>query len=306
MNDALSTLAEAQEGMFTRAQAAAAGINDFALLGMVKAKVCRRLARGLYVVTESYAQESGAQHLQLGQGGLLLYRDAALSHETALLAHQIPVWRPSPVRARLVRPVAAQVRRQHFVIDPHVDKVVATPSGPAVDAATAVVQVARDRGLLGGVVAADHGLHHGIFSEEELEAEVARTAGWPRSAQAQAMLKLVDPRSESVGESRLRVVCTVAGIALESQVVVVDDEGQVCARVDFLVKGTRVVLEFDGRVKYAERGGKALWDEKKREDRLRRLGYVIVRVTWADLENPQRLLSVVRAAIRQSQGSAQR
>ena len=59
-----------------------------------------------------------------------------------------------------------------------------------------------------------------------------------------------------------------------------DDSGLV-GRVDFLWPGCRVVGEADGRVKYTD--PEALWAEKRRELRLQRLGYTIVRWTWADV-----------------------
>jgi very-short-patch-repair endonuclease len=71
------------------------------------------------------------------------------------------------------------------------------------------------------------------------------------------------------------------------------------ARVDFLV-GDRVVVEFDGRVKYGMDGRpeEALWAEKQREDRLRELGLVVVRIVWADLQRPEVIVQRVLAALR--------
>ena len=59
-----------------------------------------------------------------------------------------------------------------------------------------------------------------------------------------------------------------------------------------------MLIEFDGRVKYAT--GDALWAEKQREDRIRGLGYEVVRLTWADLKNPERVRRLVDAAIRRA------
>ena len=61
---------------------------------------------------------------------------------------------------------------------------------------------------------------------------------------------------------------------------IVDDEGFV-ARVDFLWSDFGIVGEADGAGKYINRG--ALVAEKLREDRLRRLGYLMVRWTWDEL-----------------------
>jgi very-short-patch-repair endonuclease len=75
------------------------------------------------------------------------------------------------------------------------------------------------------------------------------------------------------------------------------------ARVDFLV-GDRVVVEFDGRVKYGMDGRRAeddLWAEKRREDELRALGYIVVRIVWAQLERPDLVAQRVLAALRQAE-----
>jgi hypothetical protein len=42
----------------------------------------------------------------------------------------------------------------------------------------------------------------------------------------------------------------------------------------------------------------ALWAEKQREDRLRELGLVVVRIVWADLQRPEVIVQRVLAALR--------
>jgi hypothetical protein len=46
-----------------------------------------------------------------------------------------------------------------------------------------------------------------------------------------------------------------------------------------------VLVEFDGRVKYDSGDQSVLFDEKRREDALRRAGWIIVRLVWADLSS---------------------
>ena len=58
------------------------------------------------------------------------------------------------------------------------------------------------------------------------------------------------------------------------------------------------MVEFDGAVKYdGAEGREALVAEKKREDRIRELGYQVVRLTWAELADPHRLLARIRSAL---------
>ena len=125
---------------------------------------------------------------------------------------------------------------------------------------------------------------------------VEARSGHPRCQRARAMLSFADPKAESPGESRLRFLLASFGIDVVSQVVVRDGD-TVVARADLGVRGTRVLIEFDGAVKYREGGAQALMAEKRREDRLRALGYIVLRFTWADLESPRTVLAAVRTAI---------
>ena len=71
---------------------------------------------------------------------------------------------------------------------------------------------------------------------------------------------------------------------------------------DFRIDGTTVLLEFDGRIKYTDpqRAGIVLWQEKRRQDALEDEGWTVVRVTWADLDDPAALWGRIRAAIARS------
>ena len=51
----------------------------------------------------------------------------------------------------------------------------------------------------------------------------------------------------------------VAGVTLVPQVVIRDHDGEFVARVDFVVEGTSVVVEFDGKVKYGDGNGDVLF-----------------------------------------------
>ena len=60
----------------------------------------------------------------------------------------------------------------------------------------------------------------------------------------------------------------------------IHDGSGLIGRVDFVV-GERVVVEFDGLVKYeGPQGRSALAREKAREDRLRAAGYLVLRLVW--------------------------
>ena len=110
----------------------------------------------------------------------------------------------------------------------------------------------------------------------------------PRIRAAARAVDFADPLSESVGESRSRVLIHRLGLtAPDLQVRVRRRDGSVMARCDFGWEGHRTVGEFDGRVKYGRllRPGQSaedvVWAEKRREDSLRDEGWQVVRWIWA-------------------------
>ena len=103
-------------------------------------------------------------------------------------------------------------------------------------------------------------------------------------------MELLDPRSESAGESASRVRLHQDGLpAPDLQHDIFDEQGTFVARVDFLWKEQRTIGEFDGKIKYGRllKPGQSieevLFEEKRREDALRDQ---IVRWLWADLYRP--------------------
>ena len=124
------------------------------------------------------------------------------------------------------------------------------------------------------------------------------------------VLALADEACESVGESRSRALFRVLGLpAPLLQQSFHDSEGFI-ARTDFFWPEFGVIGEFDGDAKYLEDDllgdrstREALLAEKKREDRLRALGYKVVRWDWKTLSDPDLLGRKLRAAGIESQKS---
>lgn len=296
--DELLALAEAHDGVLTTRLAGEIGMGRTALSRGVRDGWLRHLARGLYAVGEEPATPE-LRHLELCRALRLEYPDAVLGGHSAVVALGLPTWRVALDRALLHRPVVRQIGRSGAVIR-HSDVsegLVGTEVGPASPPATALVQLALDHGSFAGVVSADAAVHRGLVTLESLHEEVALRRRHRRVQQAAAMCRLVDGAAESAGESRLRTTLVLGAIAVESQYVVRDEHGEVVGRADLRVKGTNVLIEFDGLVKYRDGGVDALVREKRREDRFRALGWVVVRFTWADLENPARVIAVVRRAM---------
>ena len=297
LDAALVATARSQHGMLTTAQAAQAGLSAPVLVKLVQAGVLQHPGRGLYAIAALCESDPQAWHRQLCAGAFLLYPDAVLAGTTALLAHGIPVWGAPLGVPTILRPIKRAGGMTAFWVRPARGETLSTEWGPASPPASALVQHAVDHGIVTGVVSADAALREGSVTLDQLTEQVDAVATWPRSSRAASMLRLVDGRRESVGESRCGVALALAGIDVTPQVTLRDERGHFVARVDFLVDGTKVVIEFDGKVKYAAGDPRVLWGEKRREDRLRGLGYVVVRITWAQLERPGDVAAAVRAAL---------
>ncbi|UGQ59069.1 hypothetical protein LSF60_06050 [Rhodococcus pyridinivorans] len=154
------------------------------------------------------------------------------------------------------------------------------------------------------MVVGDHALRNGLVTAEELCVALERMGRHPGRARAARAVCFMNDRSDSVGESRSRVLMVREQLPIpHTQVDVFDATGKWLARVDFLLPDHGVIGEFDGRVEY-RRDGVASTDaedvvfrEKLHEDALRRAGWVVVRWTWADLQTPGEVVSRIREAI---------
>lgn len=120
-----------------------------------------------------------------------------------------------------------------------------------------------------------------------------------------------DPGAESVGESRSRILIDRVGLPRpQLQFPVRTRHGDVIARSDFGWPEFRTVDEFDGKEKYSRglpRGrseADAVFAEKVREDRIRDLGWQVVRWTWAELDDPLALADRIRRALARGRARA--
>lgn len=105
--------------------------------------------------------------------------------------------------------------------------------------------------------------------------------------------ELVDPRAESLPESRARVLLHQDGIVTVPQLKV-RVEGRVIARVDLAIPELKIAIEYDGRW-HEDELQRGL--DNERLAALRAAGWTVVIVTAEMLRRPQLLLAAVRGAI---------
>lgn len=117
------------------------------------------------------------------------------------------------------------------------------------------------------------------------------------------VLALADEAAESVGESRSRALIHILGLPAPVLQHSFDDPDGFIARTDFFWPEYGIIGEFDGDAKYLDdellgsrSTRQAILAEKKREDRLRALGYTVVRWDWKAVTDPEVLRRKLEAA----------
>ena len=304
MDVRIRSLAECRGCVVTTAQAAGVGVDEHGLVRLCRTGELVRVRRGAYVLGDAWRAGDDRARLALRTRAVLASRTprSVASHEAALALHGLPVAGPWPrvvdllgdvSRVRLVGGVRLHPRGtvQPLVAD----------GFRTVTIGVAIAQVALRSGLLAGLVPFDRALHDRHVGAGDVAEALAARVATPRERRlADDLLAGADAACESVGEMRTRLLLRDLGFEARSQVELRDGDGALAGRVDFLV-GNRVVVEFDGAVKYAGAEGRAaLVAEKRREDALRALGYGVVRVTWPDLDRPGRVSALIRRALTQN------
>ncbi|MCW2615931.1 MAG: hypothetical protein JWN08_2925 [Frankiales bacterium] len=285
--DALAAVADAQGGPFTRGQALASGLSAWAVRRLL-AEQCVELCHGVHAerVRAALALADPRRALVLrASAQVLLCEGAVLSHRTAAVAHGWPLVGGLPAVPDLTR----APRRSGDTSSVRGVRVADLPSGhrtvlgaiPVTTAARTVVDVARTQPVRRALVVADAALARGL-DPGELATTAAELARWPGGRRAVEVVRGADGRAETPLESLTRWAYAEQGLPPpESQVELYGPDGQLLGRVDFLWRAQRVIGEADGMGKYDVPG--SLREEKRREERLRRAGFEVVRNDWDDV-----------------------
>src|SRR5690606_37537978 len=302
MNAKLAAHAAAQGNVFLRRQALAAGYNSDEINRLRGNRTWVTIRRGAYVQAEVWDEMSAVQrHRALVHAAVLsLDEPAVVSHASAAVMLDLPTW---GLDLSLVHVTRADLHspRVEGGVSHHAATLfpgdVIDVDGVSVTApARTVIDVARGYDFAPSVVIADAVLRdEQVDDREELLRSLDRVRDWPGARNAGRVVEFADGRSASVGESRCRVLLEEAGLPRpELQVPVIDPRtGRLVGITDFYFAEQRTIGEFDGKQKYTgditgdEDPGEIVWREKKREDRLRDLGYEVVRVITPDFDRPK-------------------
>ncbi|MFC7597332.1 hypothetical protein ACFQU3_18580 [Terrabacter sp. GCM10028922] len=295
----------ARDDVFPLSRARAAGIDQAELRALLRAGRCHRLHHGWF---STRAPADDEDHHRLRLAALLQqYAGVAVASDaSALLLLGLPTYEPDWAVAHLMRtrPTGKAHAKPGLIVRPaleHPDAHRLPGTSHTVHPAVAVA-LAGLRHPCSFLVPADAALGRGLVSADALQLGADVLGRRPGISRVRAALPLCDARHESAGETVTAWVLRQLGYRAVPQYAVPDTgtwtPGGLGYRADFGIVGTRVLVEFDGRLKY--RSEKDLWDEKQREDRIRSLGWEVVRLTWGDLRHPERVRALVDAALQRA------
>jgi hypothetical protein len=266
-----------------------------------------RLRPGVYVDGECRTLMRGDKHLLAVLAADLVLDGPVFSHWSAAALHGLPTWGLPLQRIALTVPGEARrsrgtARALHHQAPLDPEQIVSVGGMRCTRPDRTISDIARSCGFEAAVCVGDAGIFQGVATGEELVAATDRCARWRGVPRARKVLEAIDGRSESVAESRSRLIFARFGLPEPTpQAEIVDAAGFTIARVDFLWPDHGVIGECDGFGKYfdvdAAEGRRRLAREKDREAALLSLGYRIVRWRWADLERPWELAQRVRQVL---------
>lgn len=282
-------LALRQGFVVTRAQARDLGMPDADVRRLVRRgewSTPRRGVLGVVPSSDDNAAVLAAAAAALARPGHLI------SHRSAGVLHGLPVLhRPARPELTATIPGTSGARRKATIYCAQmlVGERAKWFGVLVTIVARTIVDLARaDRAQ--GLVAADAALHERLVTAAELTRQLDGCAGWPGAARARGVLAAASSLTESPLETLTRLCLFDAGLpAPELQAWIGRD------RVDMLWRHARVVVEADGRLKYRD---DELWKEKRRQERIERLGFRVVRVLWTDVvDHPEETAARVRTAL---------
>lgn len=303
------------EGVLRRRDLVAAGISDEIQSAMFRRRVLLRIRHGIYILADRFDGASDIERHRIHLAAAI----AAAAEPTwafgasAALVHRLPLPFDVPDNVELLRQARQDERsltrpsRHHLdlpsirVTTHVVDERDVTCVGglPVVSAPLAAVAAARGVSHRWQVALFDAVLWNGVTTHDDL---LRLTDEW-RSRGGKARLDSAIERARRGAQTPLetfsRVILMDQGLPEPQLQVPFHDRGGLIGYVDMCWPEWRVIGEADGRVKYESR--EILISEKIREDRLRALGFRVVRWMWTDIhERPAEVASWIREGRRLS------
>lgn len=296
MEPLLVAVSAAQSGVFSRAQALAAGYTDKRIRHLLTSDTWQRVQYGIFQLAGvPLTFDRSAWVVALAAGP-----DAVLSHRSAGKLHRLG---EAPASARFDVSVPLR-RRPRTVPNADVHRTTLTHADvgicnglPVTSLARTIVDLARTLPLdIGSRIIAD-ALRTSRVSVQAIECRIASLTGNAGIGRAKRALANADPLLESVLEHELLRLLRRAGFWPIAQYTVMAGS-RFIARVDFAIPALRLAIEADG---YATHGRRAGFErDRERMALLQLAGWSLLSFTAAQIrERPDWVIEVVRQRVRQ-------
>jgi hypothetical protein len=278
-----------QYGLFTAAQALGAGLDHEEIRRWLGRGDGFRVRRGIYCEASLVPSEPVAAHvLRVRAAMLRLKPPVAVSHLSSAAVYGTDLLDPDFSMLHVTRPNLGSSRTDagihHHNASLRAGDVKRWSGLVITTESRTIVDLARESTFEQGVVAAEHALNQGLVTRAELLEVHTSCLDWHGSRNAGRVIQFASEKSESPGESLARVAFEAVGLPGPKQQVKVYDRKGLIGVVDFLWDEQATIGEFDGRLKYTgQSNADVLYAEKRREDRLRGLGFEVVRFGYHEV-----------------------
>lgn len=280
----------------------AQGLSNSAISRKTNSGELTKLRRGIYCPTptlqqlnpyERYPYSIAAVHKQ--------HPETIFSHRAAAWVHGLSLIIPNPPVDVLVTP-NSRGRPQHIIkhytttetieIELHNHGIRTTTLSRTLE------DCARYLPLTEAVCIINSALNQGKAESTELAQRFNHLKG-KGAARARATLPYLSAHCESPGETLLLILIITAGLPrpIQQKKLVID--GQII-RPDMLFEDEKLIIEFDGRLKYTNYGptNEVLIKESEREKRIKNQGWEVLRYTWKDVhQNPTTVAAEIQRAL---------
>ncbi len=297
----------ANHGLITRAQALDCGLAAAEIRRCLRSGELVLVCRGVYADGPVWAdldEYVGRPRLRTRAAIRTMTRGWVVSHDSSADEHGLPILKPPDPHVHVTRPgtTGAWTKNgvKHHLARFTDDQVVELGDVRVLDLPRTAVDIAREHGSPYGEIACDATLRHGV-PRAALAAAAAPMTNWPHIRRTREAINFADPRAESAVETMGRLLVT------ELQLGPVDPQFPARLEDGRVVWGDiRVgchLFECDGKIKYTPvtDGGVAekpitevVWEEKKRERLLHRVGLGTSRIFFEDYWSPQRKAALAR------------
>lgn len=300
------------EGVVTlRREALASGLTDKELRRLIKDGSLHRVRRGAYVSKALWdsLDEAGKHRVHARAVLKTAHPSTVLTHTSAALEHGAPVWgvnlrevHVTRTDGRAGRNEAGIVHHRGALTDA---EVIVVNSVPVTKPARVAVEICTIANTESALITANGLLHAEAMTPAELRAAADEAQFWPRSLNADLVVRLADPRIETAIESRMSFLCWAQHLPKPiPQVEVHDERGHLVGRIDFAWPDYNTFAELDGKLKYAKfrREGETLdqylMREKQRQELISLLtGWTCIRIMWRDFAYPELLAGRIRRVL---------